>query len=111
MVGSIVPTSNWSHNCGMHVIADYMIEKIQQNNYRHVFNGKAYDELLESFRKIYKQEDLSWEKIRDASLDSSRTDSQVIWGFVLRQMLPNILKDNIMLQEALEPHFLATFHL
>lgn len=111
MVGSIVPTSNWSHNCGMHVIADYMVQKIQQDNYQGVFNGKAYNELLESFKKIYKQEDLSWEKIRDASLDSSRTDSQVIWGFVLRQMLPNILKDNIALQEALEPHFLSTFHL
>lgn len=111
MVSSTIPTSTWSHNCGMHVIADFLSEKLQQDNYKTVFTGQAYDELLKNFQGIYHQENLTWEMIRDVSLDSSRTDTQVVWGFVLRQMLPNILKDNRAFQEELEAHFLSVFHL
>ena len=111
MVGSIVPTSTWSHNCGMHVIADYMVEKINQDNFQEVFNGKAYDELLDSFKKIYKQEDLTWKSIRKAIFKVSRIDSQIIWGYALRMMMPAVAENNEEYKIDLYNSFLAAMNL
>jgi ankyrin repeat protein len=111
MVSGIVPTSAWSHNCGMHVIADYLIEKIQQDDFEAIFNTPPYPELLKAFQTIYKQENLTWVQIRQASLEASRTDSQIIWGVALRKMLPDVFRRADEYKINLENQFVALMEL
>ena len=94
MVDSTISTSTWSHNCGMHVIGDFLVERLQQDNFKTLFTGKAFDALLKSFQDTYQQEDLTWDTIRESSFNRNKTDAQIIWGFALRQMLPTVLKEN-----------------
>lgn len=86
--------SAWAHNCGMHVIADYLIEKLQQEDFKTKFTGKVYDELLKTFQNCYQQKELTWESIRVSRLNTTRMDAQVIWGLALRKMLFSVLKEN-----------------
>lgn len=111
MASSIIPTSTWSHNCGMHVIADFLSEKLQQNNYKTIFTGQAYDELLEVFQRYYQQENLTWEKIRASSLRVSSTNLQIVWGMALRVMLQNVIKNNLAYKETLAEQYLALLNL
>lgn len=111
MVGQIIPTSAWAHNCGMHAIADYLIEQIQKDDFESKFSNPAYDRLLNSFRNAYKQENLSWAQIREASIRSTRIDGQIIWGYPLRKILPEILKQNTAYKKDFYPHFSALLEL
>ena len=111
MVTDVIPTSAWAHNCGMHVIADFLVERLQRTDYQSVFTGQPYDNLLAAFRRYYQQPHLSWQMIREASLESTRTDNQIMWGFVLRMLLPDILSTNIEFKAGLTEHFLAAFKL
>ena len=111
MVAHTIPTSAWSHNCGMHVIADFLIEKLQKEKYRECFSGKSYEKLLESFQSCYQQKELTWKIIREATEESTREDAQIIFGFVLRQMLPEILRENIDYKKNLATEFIAAFKL
>ncbi len=111
MVGQIIKTSTWAHNCGMHVVADFLIEKLQQDDLKTKFSGKAYDELLASFQKVYHQEELTWEQIRKASTKASKFDAQIIWGHALRAMMPAIVKKNSEYKHDLAHSFLAALNL
>lgn len=111
MASSIIPTSTWSHNCGMHVIADFLVERLQQDNYKTIFAGRAYDELLECFQGVYKQKDLSWEKICKSCIASSRINAQIIWGIALRVMLQHVIRNNIGYRQTLAEQYLALLNL
>lgn len=111
MVDSIISTSTWAHNCGMHVIADFMVGKIQQENYQQVFKDIPYDTLLNNFQSLYQQKDLNWATIHQASLCSSRTLSQIIWGMALRLTLQQIIKGNMTYKENLAEQYLALLNL
>jgi hypothetical protein len=102
-----IPT--WMHNCGMHVIADFMIEKLQQEDFKAGFTGNSYEKLLQSFQTCYHQKDLTWEMIRETTLQSRRDDAQIIFGFALRKILPDILKENLKYKKDLYENFLAAF--
>lgn len=105
--GVSVPTSAWAHNCGMHAIADFMIEEIQQDNFGVVFSGAAYDHLLASFQVQYHNPTLTWPTIRQISMQTSREDAQIMWGFALRMILPNIIERSPNYKKDLRRHFVA----
>ncbi len=111
MVGHTIQASAWAHNCGMHVIADYLIEKIQKKQFEKIFIRKSYDALLASFRETYKQDSLSWAQLRETSLRSSRENGQIIWGVALRRILPEIIKNNIEYKSNLFNQFLSLINL
>jgi hypothetical protein len=111
MVAYRIPTSAWSHNCGMHVVADYLIEQIQKENFAQIFRGEVYDELLMYFRNVFKKNDLTWTQIRQSTIQSSKIDTQIMLGYALRLMLPNILKKNAVYKSNMLNQFLALLEL
>jgi ankyrin repeat protein len=110
MVDHTIRTSAWAHNCGMHVIADYLVEKINNRNFQAVFTGAPYDALLTQFRTIYQQDNLSWHTLQRLTTKVTKIDSQIIWGYALRAMMTSVFQKNSEYKQALSEQFLEALN-